>query len=197
MKKREFSPTMDGLRLEERVVLSTVHSGVTANAAAIHARDRAANNNIDFSLPFISVPGVPQNSLNFTSHTFNQMIYGGPGQRGFSQILSRFNSSGNVFQLENDLAVLSRRVPYGQTNLLPTWLNDLNLGPNGNTYGFAWTGPFSGRNAVVANQLVDDLVEYLEDGVGQNFNVLLSSQHSSTDVLLLYNGKVGSHNQRA
>ena len=197
MKKRDFSPTMDGLRLEDRVVLSTVQAGVTASAAAIHASERAANDKIDYTLPFIRVPGVPQGWLNFTSHTFNQMIYGGPGQRGFSQILSRFNSSGNVAQLENDLAVLSHRVPYGHEDLLPTWLDDLNLALAGNTGGFVTTGPFSGRNGIVANQLVDDLVEYLENGVGDDFNVLLSSQHASTDIFLTYNGKVGPNNQRA
>jgi hypothetical protein len=155
---------------------------------AIHA---VARPSIDFAIAFVRTPGVPRSALNFTSHTFNQMRFGGPDQLGLQQILNRFNQSGNTLQLDTDLSRLSHRAPYRHLNLLPIWIASINtVATTGATQSVTDAGPFHGNNAIVANQLRADLVDYLDYGVGDTFNVLLGHDRHGSDFDLTYNGRV-------
>lgn len=154
MRKHAFIPAVEGNKLEDRVALSHVF--------------------IDRSIPFVVAPlGVRQNSINFTSHTFNQILDGGGGNNGLKQIFRKFSQNRNESQLDASLTELSRRVPFGQTDLLPTWQADV--------------------AAQDFRSVENDLVTYLHDGVGTNFNVLKSHDNHTTDNLLIYNGKVSNH----
>ena len=152
MRRRAFIPAVEGNTLEDRVVLSTV--GI-----------------IDSSIPFVvAPPGVRQNAINFTSNTFHQILDGGGGHQGLKQILEKFRRNGNESQLDASLTKLAGLVPYGRTDLLPTWENDV-----------------AARDF---QSVQTDLITYINDGVGTSFNVLKSHVHYSTDNLLIYNGKV-------
>jgi hypothetical protein len=151
MRKRAFIPAVEGNKLEDRVALSRVV--------------------INPSLSFVvALPGERQNALNFTSHTFNQILNGGGGNNGLKQIFRKFSRNGNESQLDASLTTLAQRVPFGKTDLLPTWLDDV--------------------SAQDFRSVPNDLITYLREGVGTSFNVLKSHDHHSTDNLLIYNGKV-------
>jgi hypothetical protein len=152
MRMRAFIPAVEGNELEDRVALST---------AAV----------INTSIPFVFAPaGVRQNAINFTSNTFHQILDGGGGNNGLKQIFQTFSRNRNESQLDASLTKLSQRVPYGRTDLLPTWQADVAAGN--------------------FRSVQNDLITYLNDGVGTSFNVLKSHVHYSTDNLLIYNGKV-------
>ena len=177
MRRRQFAPQVDGL--ENRVVLSTVRGIRPAALRAVSARLEStppitakSTVPIDTTIPFVLAPeGVNQNAINFTSHTYYQVVSGrGAGKDGLSRLFSRFNSSED---LASGLSALSFRVPYGNTELLPIWLDTLDAGGG-------------------ESDLRADLQTYVNDGVGVFWNTLKSVQrHSSTDGDLVYNGKVG------
>lgn len=163
-RSKQFTPSMEGATLEVRVVPATV-------VAAI---------------PFVVAPpgeGIPQFALNFTSHTYHQMINGGSGQRGISQVLRQFRRDGNPDRVLFDLARVSQRVPFGRQELLPIWQDTLTNLPINR----------ANRGAVDAVQqlLRQDLRDYANSNVGVNFNVLLSNQRHNTQNDLIYNGRVG------
>jgi hypothetical protein len=149
MRKRAFIPAVEGNKLEDRVTLSRVV--------------------INPAIPFV-VASPGQSAINFTSHTFNQILNGGGGNNGLKQIFRKFSRNGNESQLDASLTTLAQRVPFGKTDLLPTWLADVSA------------QDFRGVQR--------DLIAYLNDGVGTSFNVLKSHDNHSTDNLLTYNGKV-------
>jgi hypothetical protein len=187
---RSFVPgTPGGHELEPRIALSTAQAAI--HASAVHAASRPP---IDTSIPFVfaTTGGAPQFALNFTSHTYDQILFGGPNTKGLQQILNSYNKTGNINQVAADLSRLSYHVPYGQTDLLSIWQTSLTNYANGlGTADATNGGPFHGRNAIVANQLRIDLINYLNTGVGASYNVQLSHEHEPRDGDLVYNSKVG------
>jgi hypothetical protein len=177
------------------------HSSLQAAAVkAAQGTSSFGGGNVDFTIPFIvgTTVGAPQNALNFTSNTYNQVLFGGGDWDGIQQIADRFGDTGDVNQLNADITALSFRMPYGNQMLLPTWKADLQslqagtLTPtrSGITWDFDST---SGQAQAVGDVLFQDLQTYLSAGLGTSFNILQSNVNWNSDNLLTYNGFVGSN----
>jgi len=198
---RKFVPSdLGSPELESRIALSAahgVHSAIAAHVAPMSNSISASSTHssrpvIDTTIALVqAVPPTKQNAINFTSHTYNQIVYGGGGWNGLQQIFNRYNHGGSISQLTGDLTKLSQHVPYGKSTLLPVWSSSVTTYVNSGTVADATNGgPFVGKNAVLANQLRIDLVNYLNAGIGTSFNVFLSKPSYNTDADLTYNGKV-------
>jgi hypothetical protein len=154
--------------------------------------------NIDLTIPFIvgTAVGAKQNALNFTSNTYQNVLFGTGGWDGIQQIVQRFGDTNNVDQLTADLTALSFRMPYGNQMLLPTWIADLQSLQSGSLTptpsGINWDSNSTGQ--AVGDVLFADLQTYLGAGIGTSFNVLKSVIDWNSDNLLTYNGTVGSNN---
>lgn len=170
--------------------------GVRPSLARIHtfqASSGFGGGTVDTTIPFIlatDVGGVAQNALNFTSNTYQNMLFGTGGWKGIQQIASDFNSDGDKAELASNLTDLAQRVPYGVQMLLPTWEADLQVGSS--SAGPQGSQPdFGSGNGVVADILFQDLQAYLAAGLGTSFNILKSViDWNNSDDLLSYNGTV-------
>jgi len=111
--------------MEERNLLSTVGlGGITAQQ--------------------VNIFGVPV----LTQRTINQV------QNGINTSFNRFAHTGNINRLNNDLAVLSTRVPFGAQQLFPVWQSDI-----------AAIDPTVPGSAFAAQQQVQaDLLAYVQAG---------------------------------
>jgi hypothetical protein len=164
-RKQCFVPAVDGL--ESREVLSTITPHILPHVAVTNVSVRQ----IDSTIPFVIAPtGVWQNAINFTSNTYHNLI------NGLNSAAKSFARTGDVTALGNALTALSNKVPYGQLNLLPVWQADVE---NGTTIGGT------------LQQIKADLLSYLNEGLGTDWNVLKSCVNWSTDSQLTYNGRVG------
>jgi len=158
--------------------------------------------NIDFTIPFIvgTEVGAKQNALNFTSNTYQNVLFGTGGWDGIQQIVERFDSNGgDVNQLTADISALSFRMPYGNQMLLPTWTADLQSLQSGTltptSSGIVWDNNANASGQAVGDVLFADLQTYLSAGLGTSFNILKSVINwNNSDNLLTYNGTVGSNN---
>jgi hypothetical protein len=167
--------------------------------AAIHAQqaDGASGfggGQVDTTIPFVlatQVGGVAQNALNFTSNTYQGVLYGFEWP-GIQQIASEFNQDQNVDELAANLTALSQRMPYGMSMLLPTWEADLKSLQAGTLTPDSTGVPnFCDGNGAVADVLFNDLQAYLAAGLqGGSFNILKSDACWNSDILLTYNGFV-------
>jgi hypothetical protein len=153
--------------------------------------------NIDLTIPFIT--GTPQFPLNFTSNTYQNVLFGTGGWDGIQQIVERFDSDGgDVNQLTADITALSVRVPFGQQMLLPTWTTDLQSLQSGaltpTSSGIVWDNNSNVSGQAIGDVLFADLQTYLSAGLGTSFNILKSVINwDKSDNLLTYNGTVGSN----
>src|SRR5262252_1638681 len=101
-RKRELS--FDGL--EERCVMSTVTLPTTQvlvapKVASISARQVVpgfGGGFVDRSIPFVFGfnVGAPQFAVNFTSNTYQIVLFGTDGRVGIKQAAARFANTGNV-----------------------------------------------------------------------------------------------------
>jgi hypothetical protein len=176
MRSRKFVPGHDNL--EDRNLLSALPS---VHVARVTASNRFSSPSS--GLPFVfAPPGVPQSSINMTTHTFNQIIYGnfvrGGGRiTGLNTSIADFTASGDANLLNSRLTILASRVPFGTIDLLPRWQ-------------LAAAAGSSTSRLQAATQRI--LINYINDGVqAGDFNYLQSVQRSSTDGLIANNGKVG------
>jgi hypothetical protein len=155
--------------------------------------------NIDLTIPFIIGTNVSanQNALNFTSNTYQNVLFGTGGWDGIQQISQRFGATGNTEQLATDITALSFRMPYGNQQLLPIWMADLQSLKSGTLTptpsGITWDSN-STTGQAVGDVLYQDLQTYLSAGLGTSFNILKSAVCWNSDNLLTYNGTVGSNN---
>jgi hypothetical protein len=139
--------------------------------------------------------GASQSAINFTSNTYQSVLFGTDGRIGIRQAAARFAATGSVNRLNADITALSFRMPFGNQQLLPTWQTDLQAlqagtltpTPSGIRWGLNTTG------TAIANVLFQDLQTYLANGIGTQFNILKSHVHWGTDNLLTFNGVVGSN----
>lgn len=176
------------------------HSSLKAAAvkAAQATTGSFGGGNIDLTIPFIvgTTVGARQNALNFTSNTYQNVLFGSGGWDGIQQIATRFGETGNTDQLTTDLTALSFRMPYGNQQLLQVWLTDLQSLQSGSLTptesGITWDSGSSVGQAV-GDVLFADLQTYLGDGLGTSFNILKSVVNWNSDNLLTYNGSVGSN----
>jgi hypothetical protein len=150
---------------------------------------------IDLTIPFIT--GTPQFPLNFTSNTFQNVLFGTGGWDGIQQIAIRFGATNDVNQLTSDITALAVRMPFGKQELLPTWMTDLESLQSGaltpTPSGITWDHVNASGQAV-GDVLFADLTAYLADGLGTSFNILKSAVNwNNSDNLLTYNGTVGSN----
>jgi hypothetical protein len=178
---------------------SIVHHS-SLKAAAVKAAQGTGSfggGNIDLTIPFIvgTNVGARQNALNFTSNTYQNVLFGTGGWDGIQQIVNRFADTKNVNQLGSDLAALSFRIPYGNQQLLQTWVDDLASLTGGTltppVSGIIWDCDNNLGNAV-GDTLFADLQTYFSAGLGTSFNILKSVIDWDSDNLLTYNGTVGS-----
>lgn len=167
MKRNAFVPTVED-RLEDRVVL-TAHAAATALPPA-----NFGGGQIDYTIPFVAATNIPdQNNLDFTSHTFHMVV------KSSEKDFAAFNRTGNVIGLKHGLSALVRKVPFGIKQFAPTVASDLSgLSPTNRD-----------PSGAVQNRLLNDLLIYLDNGIGQKFNIIKSHQGFSTDKLLTYNVK--------
>ena len=198
MRKRnhEFIPSAlgtGGAKLEDRVVLSTLRMRPAAIPAA-NARAAANDNGGDDGngngngngsvVPFVRAgAGQRQNSLNFSSHTYWQIVKGGPTD--LEDIADDFKDAGEDFrngtnnrEVRNVLRQLDKvanKVPYGRQELLPIWLDTLQ-----NSVGL--------DEDTIEDNLRRDLQTYINDGVGTDWNIIKSSHSHSTDDDLIFTG---------
>lgn len=159
--------------------------------------------NIDRSIPLVLSyqVGAAQNALNFTSNTYQNVLFGTGGWNGIQQIVTNYannySNSGSSTQLVNDLSALSYRIPYGNQQLLQTWLADLQSLQNGTLTPTASNINWDGGNTIaqaVGDTLFQDLQNYLAAGLGYSFNILKSNINwSNSDNLLTYNGTVAAN----
>lgn len=180
MRKRQFSPTLEGaggMQLEGRVVLSTLSTRPAAmylNGSSCGQNGGGQNGGGQNGIPFVyATRGVSQQALNFTSNTYYQIVSSqGGGVDGLGRLFNRYGSNGGNYNgLVDGLSRLAGRVPYGRCDLLPIWLNTLESG--------------GGKQ-----DLVNDLRDYVNGGVGYSWNVLQSQVRHSTDGDLVFNGRV-------
>jgi hypothetical protein len=175
----------------------TVHPSLTRiHAAQASNGSGFGGGNIDTTLSFIlatQVGGVAQNALNFTSNTYQNMLFGSGGWNGIQQIVNNFNADGDVAELNAAITALAQRVPYGVQMLLPTWQADLQAGSS--SAGPQGQQPdFGSANGTVADILFQDLQAYLAAGIGSSFNILKSVINwNDSDNLLTYNGTVAAN----
>jgi hypothetical protein len=155
--------------------------------------------NVDLTIPFIvgTDVGAAQNALNFTSNTYQNVLFGTGGWDGIQQIVQRFGDTNDANQLGTDITALAVRMPYGVQKLLPIWTADLELHQSGSLSvpqsGIDWGTTPTGQ--AVGDLLFRDLQAYLGAGLGVSFNVLKSViDWDNSDALLTYNGTVGSNN---
>jgi hypothetical protein len=172
MKRRKTTliPHADGL--ERREVLSAAHPVAPHIANAVSDGNIHSGVFIDYSIPYlIAHHGLRQNAINFTSNTFHEIL------NGLDSAAKSFAQHGSSIHLERNLSSLAHRVPYGGEYLLPIWLDDVSnpeLGPG---------------SALQQTKL--DLIDFVNGGVGYDFNVLKSGTNWSSDGHLIYNGRVG------
>jgi hypothetical protein len=168
MKRNAFVPTVE-TRLEERMVLST-----TAAATALPP-PTFGGGQIDWTIPYVLGSNVPnQNNLNFSSFTFHSVV------SSIHKDFATFNRTGNIGGLENGLAAVVRRIPFGPTQFSATVASDIS--------GLSSANRDTGGTAEA--QVLNDLLVYLDEGIGQKFNVVKSHQSFKTDVFLTYNDKI-------
>jgi hypothetical protein len=172
------------------------HSNLKAAAAKPAQTTGFGGGNIDLTIPFIT--GTPQHPLDFTSNTYQNMLFGSGGWKGIQQIADDFDDTGDVNQLTADLTALAARVPFGVQMLLPTWTADLQALQAGTLTptpsGITWDVDDSGKAQPVGDVLFADLNAYLADGLGTSFNIVKSVINwPNSDNLLTYNGTVGSN----
>ncbi len=155
-----------------------------------------AKQTVDTTIPFIKGTdvGAAQNALNFTSNTFQNVLFGTGGWDGIQQIANRFTFTNDTNLLASDLTNLSFRIPFGNQQLLQTWLTDLQSLQSGSltptTTIFFSSNPTA---QAISDVLYSDLQTYLGNGLGTNFNILKSVINWDSDNLLIYNGFVGSN----
>jgi hypothetical protein len=168
MKRTAFVPRVDAC-LEDRVV-PTVHALATPLPPPTFG-----GGHIDYTIPYVFGTNVPeQNNLNFTSFTFHTIV------TSTEKNFAAFNRTGNIAGLERGMKAVVRRVPFGPSQFGPTLVSDLSGLNSGNR----------DLSRTVENQVLNDLLIYLDNGIGQKFNIIKSSrQHFSTDVFLTYNVK--------
>jgi hypothetical protein len=209
-RKRAFLPTLDG-RLEPRVALATAFSA--AVKASFVPPATFGGGQVDPSIPLlrpfygIDNPNVqnPYNGIpigfNFTSGTFyTMMVKGYQGAPGLLNAIKRYSVTGNDAVLYQQLSLLAGHAPYGvQTDgLLYAWALGLystgRLPQGARLNGPAPTSPAPpapiSTNAQVGQLMESTFLQFLQNGIGQFFNILKSQGTHPTDVLLTFNGKV-------
>ena len=177
------------LAFTHKTTMAAIHAEQTSNSSGF------GGGNVDTTIPFIlatDVGGVAQNALNFTSNTYQGVLFGFEWN-GIQQIASNFNADQNQSELASALNDLAVRMPYGRQMLLPTWQADLQGLQNGSTTPDSTGVPdFGDGNGAVADVLFQDLQAYLAAGLGVSFNILQSDVSWSTDSLLTFNGFVSN-----
>ena len=167
MKRNAFVPTVDG-RLEDRVVL-TAHAAATALPPPTFG-----GGNIDYTIPYVTGTNIPeQNNLNFTSFTFHMVV------KSAEKDFAAFNRTGNIIGLRHGLSALVNKIPFGHKQFAPTVAADIaGLSPTNRD-----------PNGTVMTQVLNDLLVYLDNGIGQKFNIIKSHQGFSTNAYLTFNVK--------
>lgn len=162
----------------------------------VHIVPKVAIKTVDTTIPFIVGADVSaaQNAVNFTSNTFQNVLFGTGGWDGIQQIANRFSVTNDTNLLTSDLTALSFRMPFGNQQLLQTWLTDLQSLQSG-TLTPTTTIFFSSDSTAqaVSDVLYANLQTYLSAGLGTSFNILKSVINWDSDNLLTYNGFVGSN----
>jgi hypothetical protein len=209
-RKRTFLPTLDG-RLEPRIALATAFSAAVKQSFVPPAT--FGGGQVDPSIPLLRpfnginnpnvqnpYQGIPI-GFNFTSGTFYTiMVKGYQGTPGLLNAMARYTKSGNSGILYQQLSQLAGHVPYGVASggLLYAWALGLyttgRLPTGARLNGPAPTSPAPPgpllTNAQVGQLMETTFLHYLQNGIGQFFNIMKSQGSHPTDVLLTFNGKV-------
>jgi hypothetical protein len=209
-RKRTFLPTLDG-RLEPRIVLATAFSAAVKTSFVPPAT--FGGGQVDPSIPLLRpfnginnpnvqnpYQGIPI-GFEFTSGTFYTIMV--KGYRGAPSLLSaikRYTATGNNAVFYEQLSLLAGHVPYGlqSDGLLYAWALGLyttgRLPSGARLNGPAPTNPAPpapiSTNSQVGQLMETTFLQFLQNGIGQFFNVLKSQGNHPTDVLLTFNGKV-------